>query len=153
METLMKNTLMILALILFSQPVLGQSFNLQLDHSTILVSDLDRSATFYKNILHLKELETPWGVNPRIRFFSVGGNQQLHIAQLENDGIKLNKAIHIAFAIQDFDAFLEFLKEEGVEYENFAGDSIEPQSRPDGVKQIYLQDPDGYWVEINNAEY
>ena len=148
----MKNTLLIIALTLFSHPVLGQSFNLQFDHSTILVSDLDRSATFYKNILHLKELETPWGVNPTIRFFSVGGNQQLHIAQLQNDGIKLNKAIHIAFAIQDFDAFLEFLKEEGVEYENFAGDSTEPQSRPDGVKQIYLQDPDGYWVEIN-SEY
>ena len=149
----MKNTLLIIALTLFSYPVLGQSFNLQLDHTTILVSDLDRSAVFYKNILHLKELETPWGANPSIRFFSAGGNKQLHVAQIENDGIKLNKAIHIAFAIQDFDAFLGFLREEGIEYGNFAGDSNEPQIRPDGVKQIYFQDPDGYWIEINNAEY
>tara|TARA_R110000868_G_scaffold1389_10_gene10744 strand:+ start:3320 stop:3502 length:183 start_codon:yes stop_codon:yes gene_type:complete len=25
--------------------------------------------------------------------------------------------------------------------------------RPDGVKQIYLQDPDGYWIEVNSAKY
>jgi hypothetical protein len=24
--------------------------------------------------------------------------------------------------------------------------------RPDGVKQAWLQDPDGYWVEINDAK-
>ena len=24
--------------------------------------------------------------------------------------------------------------------------------RPDGIKQIWLQDPDGYWVEINDAK-
>lgn len=148
----MKNALLIIVLTLCTCPVFGQTFNLQFDHATILVSDLDRSAGFYGNIMQLKELETPWGENPSIRFFSIGGNRQLHLAKMENDGIKLNKAIHIAFSIQDFDAFLRFLEEEGVEYGNFAGDSNEPQIRPDGVKQIYLQDPDGYWIEINNAK-
>lgn len=152
----MKNALLTVALIWFSYPVLGQSFNLQLDHTTILVGDLDRSAAFYKNIMQLKELETPWGVNPYVRFFSTGGNRQLHIAhdaESDNDGIKLNKSVHIAFAVQDFDDFLGFLREQGVEFGNFAGDSNEPQLRPDGVKQIYFQDPDGYWIEINNAKY
>jgi lactoylglutathione lyase len=26
-----------------------------------------------------------------------------------------------------------------------------PQVRSDGVKQIFVQDPDGYWIEINDA--
>ena len=24
-------------------------------------------------------------------------------------------------------------------------------TRPDGVKQLYVQDPDGYWIEINDS--
>lgn len=27
----------------------------------------------------------------------------------------------------------------------------EIQTRPDGVQQIFVQDPDGYWIEINDA--
>ena len=27
----------------------------------------------------------------------------------------------------------------------------EPAVRFDGVKQIFIQDPDGYWIEINDA--
>jgi catechol-2,3-dioxygenase len=25
--------------------------------------------------------------------------------------------------------------------------------RPDGVKQIYFQDPEGYWIEINDDKH
>jgi len=34
-------------------------------------------------------------------------------------------------------------------YGNWAGKK-EPQVRPDKVAQIYLQDPDGYWIEVND---
>lgn len=131
----------------------GQNFNLHLDHSTILVKNLEVSSDFYMNIIHLKELETPWGVNPSIRFFSIGENQQLHLAHVETDSIKLNKVVHMAFTVQNFDEYLLFLNNNGIDYKNFAGNSMEPQLRPDGVKQIYFQDPDGYWIEINNAKY
>ena len=26
-----------------------------------------------------------------------------------------------------------------------------PQVRSDGVRQIFIQDPDGYWIEVNDA--
>jgi len=26
-------------------------------------------------------------------------------------------------------------------------------TRPDGVHQIWFQDPDGYWLEINDVKY
>ena len=28
-----------------------------------------------------------------------------------------------------------------------------PQVRPDKVQQIYLQDPDGYWIEVNDDKF
>jgi lactoylglutathione lyase len=59
----------------------------------------------------------------------------------------------MAFTVQEFDAYLRFLTEKGIEYGNFSGDSKEPQIRPDSVKQIYLQDPDGYWIEINDRKH
>jgi len=39
-----------------------------------------------------------------------------------------------------------------VKYRNFAGDS-KVTMRPDGVRQIYLQDPDGYWIEVNENRF
>jgi lactoylglutathione lyase len=150
----MKTNIIILALIFFSYASSsGQTFNLQLDHTTILVSDLETSSNFYKNILLLTEIETPWGVIKWGKFFSISNNQQLHLAKVDADSIKLNKWLHIAFTVQDFDAYLRFLTEKGIEYGNFAGDSKEPQIRPDGVKQIYFQDPDGYWIEINDRQH
>ena len=150
----MKTNIIILALIFcLHSSSSGQTFNLQLDHTTILVSDLETSSNFYKDILQFKELETPWGVIDWGRFFSIGNNQQLHMAKVDTDSIKLNKFLHMAFTVQDFDAYLRFLTEKGIEYGNFAGDSKEPQIRPDGVKQIYFQDPDGYWIEINDRKH
>jgi len=28
-----------------------------------------------------------------------------------------------------------------------------PTARPDGVKQIYRQDTDGYWMEVNDDKF
>jgi catechol 2,3-dioxygenase-like lactoylglutathione lyase family enzyme len=127
--------------------------SLEMDHYTILVEDLERSARFYQEILQLEELETPWGVNPSIRFFGIGQHRQLHIAQVESGAITLTRVVHTAFAASDFDGYLDFLNSRGITYSNFDGEPGTVQTRPDGVRQIYFQDPDGYWIEINDARY
>lgn len=124
-------------------------FELRFDHSTVLVTDLETSAAFYENILHLETLETPWGPAAPIRFYSLGGGRQLHMG-LTDRSIEPDKSVHFAFAVLAFDAYLEFLSDQGVAYANFAGTSSTPQVRPDGVRQVYLQDPDGNWIEIND---
>lgn len=134
-------------------PAPAETFKLEFDHANILVRDLAESSTFYLTILQLEELETPWGQNPSVRFFSLGGHQQLHVAQVNNQSVEPNKVIHIAFATGEFDAYLVFLRENGIEYTNFGGDSSDPQVRPDGVRQVYFQDPDGNWIEVNDASY
>ena len=48
--------------------------------------------------------------------------------------------------------FIDNLERLKVAYTNLKGDGKEPTVRVDGVRQIYLQDPDGYWIEINDAK-
>ncbi len=150
----MKSFLLMLSIVLVSFNADAQSLQLEHDHSTIQVRDIDRSVAFYKGVLKLKELETPWPENNMIRFFATGNNQELHIAQVDGYGeIQINKVLHLAFATNNFDQYLGYLDENEVVYTNFDGESKKIQVRPDGVRQIYLQDPDGYWVEINDAKH
>jgi lactoylglutathione lyase len=39
-----------------------------------------------------------------------------------------------------------------VKYRNFKSNEKTVTQRPDGVKQVYLQDPDGYWIEVNDVK-
>jgi len=103
--------------------------------------------------MHFEELETPWPEDPMIRFFKTGPNQQLHIAQVDFGEVKLNKVLHLAFSVSNFDDYLKFLNENDIKYSNFGEESKKIQLRPDGVHQIYFQDPDGYWIEINDAKH
>jgi lactoylglutathione lyase len=148
----MKKTLLVFAIILSSFYSIAQSFNLEFDHYTILVKDLDKSGEFYKNIMQFKEVETPWGddLPLPVLFIDIGNNQQIHITQNKTESIKLHKIIHYAFAVKDFDGYIKFLNEKGIEYGDWSGKNKKSQTRIDGVKQIFFQDPDGYWIEIND---
>jgi lactoylglutathione lyase len=48
--------------------------------------------------------------------------------------------------------FIKVLEKNNIGYENWAGEKNAVTNRVDGVKQIYFKDPDGYWVEINDAK-
>ena len=150
----MKKMSLIFAVILGSLFSNAQSFKLELDHYTILVRDVEISREFYKNIMLFKEKKTPWGDDlPRpVLFFDIGNNQELHVTEdkKEKESIKLNKILHMAFTVKDFDGFLKFLNKKGVKYGDWSGKNGKFQTRIDGVRQIYFQDPDGYWIEIND---
>lgn len=148
----MKKYLLFFAIILSSSYSSAQSFSLAFDHYTILVKDLEISEAFYKKILHLEEKETPWGddLPLPVLFLDIGNNQELHLTENKTESIKLHKIVHFAFAVTDFDAYVNFLDEKDIKYGDWSGKNQKFQTRIDGVKQIFLQDPDGYWVEIND---
>jgi len=56
------------------------------------------------------------------------------------------------FTVPSVEAFIPGLKKNNIPYENWAGEKSDVTLRVDGVKQIYFQDPDGYWIEINDAK-
>lgn len=129
------------------------AFDIHFDHVTLLVSDIDESAYFYRNILLLNEIETPWGKIAWGRMFAIGTAGQLHLARGAVQVNEQYKHIHYAFNVTEFDGYLKFLTDHEVGYGDFEGTPGVFQTRPDGVRQVYFQDPDGYWIEVNSARY
>ena len=37
-----------------------------------------------------------------------------------------------------------------IEYSDFPGNLNKINIRPDGITQVFFQDPDGYWIEVNS---
>lgn len=130
----------------------GQNpFNFEKDHDAILVKDLAVSADFYGNILQLKEIPNG-GLPDHIRWFVLGNGVQIHLIESEEIPQK-NKGVHMALHTNRLHEFMDFLKSKNVHFENWPGDTGTTNTRPDGIKQIYLQDPDGYWIEVNDNKF
>lgn len=132
--------------------VMGQKFEFQFDHQSIVVEDVNRSAEFYGTILGLQE--TPHPDNPpTIRWFVVNGNSHVHLIQKEFVAFEKNKSMHLCLSTQDLEGVIAHLTLNNITYWDWPGAKNAVTTRTDGVKQIYLQDPDGYWIEINTAQH
>ncbi|WP_083643629.1 VOC family protein [Christiangramia flava] len=124
-------------------------FQLNKDHDALLVKDLKKSADFYGNVLGLKEIPNG-GLPDHIRWFQLGDKVQIHLIQ-SDEMTEKNKGVHFAWNTAELPKLMEYLKSKNIHFENWPGEAGTTNTRPDGVKQIYLQDPDGYWIEINDG--
>lgn len=149
----MKRPLFTLILLGLMEMATAQAYKPQVktDHIAIVVSDLSASAVFYSEILGLGEI-TNGTKKTNIRWFAFADGVELHLIEASKEGIQLKKNIHLALAVEDIQGFVAFLNEKGVPYEDWPGEPSQISDRPDGVKQVYIQDPDGYWIEVNNAK-
>jgi catechol 2,3-dioxygenase-like lactoylglutathione lyase family enzyme len=123
---------------------------LHFDHYTIKVMDLSRSSRFYGEILGLQEIENRTQ-KPYIRWFSIGERNELHVVEGLQEPVQSNIGVHLALRLSDFDAFMLHLEEHGITPHNSKGVPGEITVRTDGVRQVYFPDPDGYWIEVNEA--
>ena len=120
------------------------------NHIALSVKDVDESVEFYQKVFHLKEIENT-ASNSKTRWLAFNDNKQLHLIPRPNFEIKVNKAIHFALTTLDIDLFVERLEELKIDYSDWLGTINKDYIRKDGIKQVYFQDPNGYWIEINNA--
>ena len=125
-------------------------FNLTFDHYTIKVKDLDASADFYTKILQLPEIKNRTR-KPYIRWFSMGEGRELHIVEGSTEAIRTHIGVHLALRLKDFDAFLSHLDKHNINPHNSSGIQGTITTRADGIRQVYFRDPDGYWIEVNEA--
>jgi lactoylglutathione lyase len=130
----------------------ARSQSIHFDHTTIFVVDLTKSVDFYEHVLGLKKIAEPFHDGKHI-WFRIGDHAQLHVVAGAKEDIAHDINIHLAFSVPSLEDFTRKLDQAGVKYGNWVGDSKAPQVRPDKVKQVYLQDPDGYWLEINDDTF
>lgn len=125
-------------------------FSLNKDHDALLVKDVNRSAAFYSEVLGLEEIDNG-GLASNIRWFQLNDRIQIHLIASE-DVPATHKGVHMSLNTSQLEAIMKFLQEKQIPFENWPGENDITNIRPDGVKQIYLQDPDGYWIEINDHQ-
>jgi catechol 2,3-dioxygenase-like lactoylglutathione lyase family enzyme len=124
--------------------------NLTFDHYTITVKNLKTSSQFYGEILGLKEIENRTK-KPYISWFTLGDNVELHIVEGNTNSVETHIGVHLALKLSDFDSFLNHLRSHNITHHNSRGIRDSITTRADGVRQVYFQDPDGYWIEVNEA--
>ena len=126
------------------------SFNLSFNHQALSVKNVVQSADFYRNVLGLEEIINRTE-KEGIKWFSLGDGKELHLISLLPGEIKINKAVHLALTTNKFNEFVSYLDRKKVIYSDWPGEQKTVTTRADGIKQIYLQDPDGYWIEVNSV--
>lgn len=143
-------TLLILCLLLCTASQ-AQSPKALFNHVAFYIKDLKTSTAFYKEVIGLDTIPEPFH-DGRHTWFSVGPRSHLHLIQGGNDDPRpKDKSMHFCFSVEDVDKFVALLNKKGISYEDAGGRKQTVTRRVDGVKQIYLQDPDGFWLEINDA--
>jgi lactoylglutathione lyase len=153
MKNVMRSFLLVTFVILSqtarSQSAAGGETVLALNHIAIYVRELKPSTAFYENILMLRKIEEPFK-DGRHTWFTMGVAGHLHLIQGAEANVKRDKNDHLCFSVQSIESFIANLEKNHIEYTNWPGTEKAPTVRVDGVKQIYFQDPDGHWIEINN---
>ena len=120
-----------------------------LNHIAVYVTDLSKSTVFYQTIIGLDTIPEPFH-DGKHTWFRIAERSHLHLIQGATSPSPLTKNSHICFTVPSMEDMVNTLKKADVAYEDWAGKKGSITLRVDGVHQIYLQDPDGYWIEIND---
>lgn len=123
----------------------------RLNHIAMYVTDLDKTAHFYTSIFNLPVIEEPFKQGTHV-WLSLGGSAQMHLIKSDQKRIEHAKSDHLCFSVNSIEDFIDKLKQQKVHYGDWNGNPNTHTVRVDGVKQIFLQDPDGHWLEVNDAK-
>ena len=112
-----------------------------LDHVALHVADLQTSETFYRDVLRLEQMPRPDFDFPGA-WFRLGAAQELHLIAGRDENVQSHsRGTHFAVEVTDIDVWESHLQKVGanIRQKNF---------RPDGATQIFIEDPDGHFVEL-----
>lgn len=123
-----------------------------LNHTAIYVVDLQRSSFFYEQIIGLDTVPEPFH-DGKHTWLQIAPHSMMHIIQGADAPKTYFKNQHTCFSVPSVEAFTEKLKQHSIGWEDRDGKQNAITTRIDGVKQLWLRDPDGYWIEINDDKY
>jgi catechol 2,3-dioxygenase-like lactoylglutathione lyase family enzyme len=109
----------------------------QIDHVSVLITDVDRSRRFYRDILGLKEIARPKTFDFIVVWFDLG-NQQLHLLLKERPDTISPR--HFALRVADVAAARAHFRSHGV--------PIAETTPIPHCDRFFVNDPDGNRIEI-----
>ncbi|WP_288072908.1 VOC family protein [Hydrotalea sp.] len=123
-----------------------------LNHIAVYVYNLQKQADFYHDVMYLDTIPEPFHDGRHV-WFRIGPHSQLHLIQGAKSIVNHDINSHICFTVPNLKAFIEHLNQLGVAYQSWTGQKYGITKRQDGVQQIYLQDTDGNWIEVNDDRF
>jgi catechol 2,3-dioxygenase-like lactoylglutathione lyase family enzyme len=118
----------------------------QLNHVTVRTNDLEKTRTFYENVLGLKAGPRPAFTFPGYWLYC-GENAAVHLV-LHADAIGGGRSAdtgsfdHVAFTAHDFPGVRERLRQLGVAFR-------EQQVPGAPIRQLFVEDPNRVMIELN----
>jgi catechol 2,3-dioxygenase-like lactoylglutathione lyase family enzyme len=109
----------------------------QIDHVSVLITDLERSRRFYRDVLGLKEIAKPRTFDFRVLWFDLG-NQQLHLLLKPEPDARSPR--HFALRVRDAGQARRYFHQHGI--------ATEETTPIPGADRFFLADPDGNRIEV-----
>ena len=109
----------------------------QLDHCSVIITDLERSRRFYRDLLGLKEIAKPRTFEFQVLWFQLG-DTQLHL--LRKDRADTISPRHFALRVIDCAAARAFCQARGV--------AVQETTPIPGADRFFIADPDGNRIEM-----
>lgn len=148
MKLILRSITAILFIACFTQSSIAQK--VQLNHIAVYVADLEESTNFYSNIIGLDTIPEPFH-DGKHTWYNVGRGYHLHLISGNEKLRDVQKHNHLCLSVSSVPDFIKVLEKNNIVYEDWAGTKNSVTNRVDGVHQIYFKDPNGYWLEINDA--
>ena len=113
----------------------------ELNHVAIHVTDVEKSAEFFRRVLLLAPIPRP-AFNFPGAWFRLGANQELHlIGRSDEPVLPRSRNNHFALRVEELDSWEAHFKKVDADFR--------PRKlRPDGAWQVFLRDPDGHAIEL-----
>ncbi len=109
----------------------------QIDHASVVITDVARSRHFYRDVLGLKEIAKPRTFDFVVLWFDLG-NQQLHL--LRQDRPDAISPRHFALRVKDVSAAREYFRARDIPF---------AETTPiHAADRFFIADPDGNRIEI-----
>ncbi|MES2003989.1 MAG: VOC family protein [Bacteroidota bacterium] len=122
-----------------------------LNHVAVFVVDLEKTKSFYGGLFQLDTIPEPFH-DGKHAWYSIAPGVALHVIQGADKPKEYFLNNHICFSVPNTEAFVAQLRNRNIGWFNAKGVKGEITTRVDGVKQIWVNDPDGYWIEVNDAK-
>jgi catechol 2,3-dioxygenase-like lactoylglutathione lyase family enzyme len=109
----------------------------QIDHCSVIITDVERSRRFYRDLLGLREIHKPRTFDFVVVWFDLG-NQHLHL--LLKDRPDTLSPRHFALRVADAQAARRYFQENGI--------ATEETTPIPGADRFFIHDPDLNRIEI-----